>query len=519
MGVRLEAARCVRAVSAATAALCLLAALPGQGWASARPDPYAFAEDAPTVRAAGEASGARQLKAGGRYRSALGPGAKGYYRISLDSAASAYVSATALPPPGVDGAYGDGVKVSILTAEGFTCSYDAASFGSLVSPRPLVATAARLIGPGEGTCQEAGTYYVLVERKGSHPENWDLELQFATEPALRGKAPSAPPTDAAPSASAEPPAGPARPREGGTSFNDAPALEDGAWRDRITSGTTLFYRVPVDWGQRLRIGAGIAPGSGGEGSEPGEDSSSEGSGSGSPTGQDSGGAGLGEGPGTGSSDGPGDGSDTGTDPAAGTDRAGGDYVSSALELALYNPVRATVARTDTSYDGQPKKTTLRPMAPVAYGNRFAAAREEMTSARFAGWYYLAVHLNDKVAGTFGDRPLALTLNIAVEGEAQDGPGYAGSPQPSGLFGAEDGPGTGGGPADPAEDTDDDPLLGPTAARAVAAGGFGTGTLLLAVLGLWTLLARRGAARAERRQRDRSARSGQATPEPPSYPGR
>jgi Ca-activated chloride channel homolog len=45
--------------------------------------------------------------------------------------------------------------------------------------------------------------------------------------------------------------GPARPVEAGTSYNDAPVLAAGSYRDSITTGETRYFRVRLDWGQRL----------------------------------------------------------------------------------------------------------------------------------------------------------------------------------------------------------------------------------------------------------------------------
>lgn len=38
---------------------------------------------------------------------------------------------------------------------------------------------------------------------------------------------------------------------GGTGYNDAPLLPPGQYRDRFTSGETRYFRVHLDWGQRL----------------------------------------------------------------------------------------------------------------------------------------------------------------------------------------------------------------------------------------------------------------------------
>lgn len=103
----------------------------------------------------------------------------------------------------------------------------------------------------------------------------------------------------------------ARTREGGTSFSGARSLEEGVWKDGIRAGQTLFYRVPVDWGQQLDATAELGPAS------------------------------------------------------------GDGYLGNALVMALHNPVRALVDDADVGYDGSRKRTGLEPLPPVAYENRFA----------------------------------------------------------------------------------------------------------------------------------------------------
>ncbi|MFC3688086.1 vWA domain-containing protein [Aquipuribacter hungaricus] len=49
------------------------------------------------------------------------------------------------------------------------------------------------------------------------------------------------------------------PVDGGPSFNDATLLEPGAWSDSMRLGETVFYRVPVDWGQQLAVRVDFPP--------------------------------------------------------------------------------------------------------------------------------------------------------------------------------------------------------------------------------------------------------------------
>lgn len=49
--------------------------------------------------------------------------------------------------------------------------------------------------------------------------------------------------------------------------------------------------------------------------------------------------------------------------------------------------------------------------------------------RFAGSYYLVVHLAAQVADRFGEGPFGLTLRVRVAGSAGTGPAYAGAANP------------------------------------------------------------------------------------------
>ncbi|WP_409062731.1 hypothetical protein [Streptomyces sp. SYP-A7185] len=436
------------------AALCAVMAFPASGQAVTEgtpsriqgrgqsPAPYVFADGAVPVDGAQSSTDSPRLTPGSTYKSSLGRGGKLYYQLQLDARETVYVSATAVPGLDAKVAYGDGVEVSLEDTNGNTCNSGDARFGTSQSPRPVSAWAVRAVGPAENRCEAAGTYYVVVERNSdprSSTETWDTELRVVSEPGVAKRASTTPPGPWN-SASPTPPSGTREERRGGTGFNDARALRPGVWGDRITPGQTLFYRVPVDWGQQISASAEL-----------------------------------------------------------GTARGGRDeYVPSALVLSLANPVRARIDDADTAYDGQQKSTALKPLAPVAYENRYSPM-DRVAGTRFAGWYYLSVHLNPKVAGQFGKDPLDLTLRVNVDGTADKGPAYVGTARPADEFsvtgedkdaavrGDADARGEGAGGSGSRGGGDG------VAMRVVAAGGFGTGTLLLMILGVWTLVGRRRAA--------------------------
>ncbi|WP_434592455.1 hypothetical protein [Streptomyces sp. A5-4] len=354
-------------VSAVVAALCAVAALSGQAWAAGAPSPYAFEPSAKPVTGSEVNTDAEQLKAGETYKDSIKPGGKLFYRVVLDAKSNAYVSATAVPKPGTKVAYADELKVTLQDRDSSSCSYDTAQFNAEFA-RPIGTYASRTIEKDSTTCQSADTYYVLIERTSeatSSSEPWDLEIRHVTEPALKGAGPTAAPENW-PSASPAPPTGAPRDRKGGTSFFNAPGLEQGEWRDKLKPGESRFYKVPVDWGQQLFVSADLS-------------------------------SATGEG-----------------------------YVPSALAVSLFNPARGLVdSHNNLAYDGKPKSAELDPLPPVAYENRYDS-KESVNAMRFAGWYYLRVSLNPAVEKPFGAKALGLTLRLNVKGDAKQAPAYAGS---------------------------------------------------------------------------------------------
>ncbi|MGW0812574.1 hypothetical protein ACWD00_04805 [Streptomyces viridiviolaceus] len=362
----------VSAVAGATVLLPGGTALAADGPAG---DAYAFAEGARRIEGAVGTADAALLEPGMPYRSSLPRNGTVHFRLELDATSNAYVSVTAVPAAADAVTAVDGIRVTVQDAEGRACSSDSAGFGAARSPRPVTAWGMRETSPTGTRCQEPGTYYVTVERlrpQDSPPGAWDLELTTATEPRpKRTGATHAPETWD--SASPTPLTGEPERRRGGSGFADATAVAEGVWRDDVRPGQTLFYKVPVDWGQQLHATAELA-----------------GSGSGS------------------------------------------GYATSALALALHNPVRGEVEDSATGYTGRRTTVDLAPVPPVAYANRYATA-DQVSGLRFAGAHYLVVHLAAQVAEDFGDGPFELTLRVRVEGAGESGPGYDGEPVPQGVF--------------------------------------------------------------------------------------
>ncbi|WEV26526.1 hypothetical protein OYE22_15970 [Streptomyces sp. 71268] len=424
----------------ALAALCAAGAVGGLIPGPAHAVPGA---DAPTYRTAGTpirgsltSDDAPSLAVGGPRVDSIGAGESRFYAVDLDDRSTAYVSAVAVPPPGAHiDAYRDEIRLTLSRLDGGRCDTAIAGadaddvahpFGTAVVRQPGTGTAAR--------CGAAGRHLVKVERPDStagRDERWTLELRSMREPGIEGE-PSGQPAQDSESADAPlPRSGSPRQRAGGTGFNDATPLSPGAWRDTVAPGQTRFFKVPVDWGQQLLTSVEVpAP----EGS------------SGKPTGS-----------------------------------AG--FLRDALGTAVYNPARALLATNHfVPYKGNPSTSRIG-TAPLAYVNRTERSRAAVRAASVAGWYYVAVTVSPRMKRYFEDG-VPVTVRVHLKGDAEPGPRYDGSATAGGFgIGADQGrigqPGPGS-----ADAADDDRL------RAVAYGGFGLGTALLAGLGVWKLSARR-----------------------------
>ncbi|MYV74305.1 hypothetical protein GT352_10185 [Streptomyces sp. SID1046] len=419
------------------AALGLVAGSPGVAYADgAAPGPlptYRAADGAEAVEGRSSTADAPLIEAGNVYRDTLGPGER-MYRLVLDKDGSdVYVSAVVRPAAGAKVSGGDGIEVEIMTTAGRSCpdSGGRANFG--YDAYPIAAAGVRR-GSEDEDCTPAGVYYAKVTRtsaKGYDQSPWPLEIKVQKEP---GRGPGAPTTAPGtwPSGAPALPGTEAVPRDGGTGFNDARALGAGVWRDEMRPGQTRFYRVPLDWGQQLGLGAELA--------------------------------------------------------AAKMTKTYGS-ASGGLTVSLYSPYRGLISDKDVSYDGKQAGITLEKTPPVTYENRFANDRA-VQPVSVAGWYYLAVTMGAKVADFTEDAvPVPLTLRLDVAGTPVKGPAYQGSPAAGGF-----------GVGDEDRAAAEEGLTAPEAAEAaerhstlriVAGAGFGTGTVLLLVLGGWTLLGRRG----------------------------
>ncbi|MEV0370280.1 VWA domain-containing protein [Streptomyces sp. NPDC050636] len=194
----------------------------------------------------------------GQYLDSIGPNEVRYYATDLDGASTADYSATVVPQPGAAVDHLDALHTEIAYGVGSTCASTTELFGQREGATPLTSGVSRIPSQsGTRGCDKAGRYWLVVERKaakGSDASRWPLELMFHVEhPLEKGVTPAqSSPEYGAGGKDATMPATAPKDVTGGTSFNDARTLTQGVWRDTVLPAQTLWYKVPVGWGQQLR---------------------------------------------------------------------------------------------------------------------------------------------------------------------------------------------------------------------------------------------------------------------------
>jgi hypothetical protein len=382
----------LRAAALALAALAAGAAALGGAYPAAAA-PGAWVPSGTPVTGAVSAAHAPALKAGATYTDTIARGQTRYYSVRLAAmpaagdgsggssgdgvpgAKTAYLSAFAVPAPGSKVSLLDGISLRLASADGTLCDFYDAHFKGDDATAP-VGGVVRRPGSTDEVCRAAGTYVLSVKRESdpaSGSDVWPLDLRYMAEPALAA-APVQRPVPTYASRSPEPVGGPAQSVSGDAGM-DGPGVRldgDGVYRDRLDPGQTRYYRVPVDWGQRLFATADFGPA---------------------------------------------------------TVTGSGGLVGSGLQVAVYSPARAFVDGQSYSYNGQSASVAVQ-TAEVDYDNRLSSD-SRVNSAAVAGWYYLQVSLNPDVAD-FTRGGVGVTLRLRIGGTAQPGPHYRGSATAAGF---------------------------------------------------------------------------------------
>ncbi|MDJ1131640.1 hypothetical protein [Streptomyces iconiensis] len=369
--------RWIRRGGPALTALCAVALVAPHAAALDKPEPYEVSDEAKKVKGTSSSADAPRIGTG-LISDTIKPGEEKFYSVILDAKSSAHVTGTAVPTPGSKVSFKDGIEVSLQSTSGTDCGSEKVS-ATGETAYPMTALASRLVGPdSDEDCLAKGPYLVHVKRDpapGSDPGAWPLELSYMKEPGLKGSIPAPRPgTDEETDENNKrpaPPTGKAKQARGGTGFNDARAVGNGVWKDRLRPGETRYYRVPVDWGQRLFAGVEVP-------NSPQKELSM--------------------------------------------------FIGQGFRMNVFNTARASLYRESfKSYNGDGGKFD-RYTNPVRYENRFAG---DASQTRFGGWYYVAVTANSELAKAF-PKGMPLTLRIAVKGEPKGAPEYDGDAAAAGI---------------------------------------------------------------------------------------
>jgi Ca-activated chloride channel family protein len=164
-------------------------------------------------------------------------------------------------------AYGEEIRVALTTPEGDRCGeavdFTQLSAGQLISAGSS-ADAVDLSGNlrPEDPCATSDSVLATVTSKTLRDENQPkpLEVRVYEEPPVEdAESLPEPPRDGSWVA---PPEGRGTKVTGGSSFEDAPLLEPGVYRDTIVPGEVLTYQVEADWGQQVTALVSYPPSSG-----------------------------------------------------------------------------------------------------------------------------------------------------------------------------------------------------------------------------------------------------------------
>ncbi|MFI7103852.1 VWA domain-containing protein [Streptomyces sp. NPDC050161] len=310
----------------------------------------------------------------GQYRDTIGPNETRYYATDLDAASTADFSATVVPQPGAAVGSLDALNTKVVYGTGSSCDSTTELFGQHEGATPLTSGVSRIPSQsGTGGCDKAGRYWLAVQRKaarGSDAARWPLELMFHVEhPLKKGVTPAqSEPEYGAGGKGASLPTGAPQDVTGGSGFNDARTLRQGVWRDRLLPAQTLWYKVPVGWGQQLRYDVQFA-------NEP-------------------------------------------------TVSGHGGHFSFG-RTQVYTPHRAPVGSgtgeftPQTLYTGRPALLQMGTV-PVAWTNRYET-NPNVTPVHSNGDFYIAVTLGAKAAEIARDPQIGVVLRVAVLGTAKSGP--------------------------------------------------------------------------------------------------
>lgn len=203
--------------------------------------------------------------AAGLYRDSYDArGVARYYRVNRTpgSLVTASISSIVRPYPTQNG---ESWKLALTTADGTPCASNSVR-SSAYHATSVVSGAVRSsnggassASPGGSPCETDPQLLLSLSRStafGSMTKLAPVEVVIAEEPPI-GNLTSLPKGLSSYRGTGDAVAAkkPVKPVLGGTSFSNTAALAAGSWADSVATGETVFYRVPLQPGQRLRVTA------------------------------------------------------------------------------------------------------------------------------------------------------------------------------------------------------------------------------------------------------------------------
>lgn len=368
-----------------------------------------------------------------------------HYRIVRQPGETVTATVNSLVPP--TGSYNrEDWSLTLSTANGAVC--DRVQTLNETADATVVVSGAVVSGTKEPGCTTEPLVLAVERRGGQGAKTAGAEIVVAAEPEITNLASLPGPVESyAQTGSAVPSRKPVRRVVGGSSFTNAPLLTPGSFADAPAVGESIFYKIALAPGQRLRA--------------------------------------------------------TVTAPS---DRDGWDLTSTetvTVASLIYTPSRVPLTKQSgvLQGDNRQKLTTRSPQVRVRnreipHGTIVGTEGDPLAKASYAsvaGEYYLSVQARQSTADTSG-RVLPIRLDLAVEGTPAGLPAYATAPTPSPSMSAS--PATT--PEPPGSTDTTTPPTPPTDATDVGAlalaAGLGAGAVaLLGAIG-WLALRRSRTAR-------------------------
>ncbi|HEU5265259.1 MAG TPA: VWA domain-containing protein [Jatrophihabitans sp.] len=184
-------------------------------------------------------------------------GTRKYYVVQLHTGDTPYFSVTLIPPARRTSGSIPFLAIDVVmrSLADDSCSVNG-SFGVNSGVWGKVVASTSVVDPGQiggadSSCLKAGPALVQVTRRGDAyvEDPLKAELSYRVEPPADAAGLPGPATEQAnPGVLVR---GPATPIDSGSSYNDAPLLRTGLYRDSFVSGESRYVKVHLDWGQRL----------------------------------------------------------------------------------------------------------------------------------------------------------------------------------------------------------------------------------------------------------------------------